>query len=157
MSRANPQMNENAEELLEHLQVLFQERPDYGRTTESISRNLGWSYSKTRATILWCRNNMADSHYLVHSFKKGRNWYYKIPTLEEAIRYEEVRGRDVATRAAHTLFLVRKRAARFGVSRETSKRTKAYVEMLHWLREAGVEDAEALLEQALRPLDQVAA
>jgi hypothetical protein len=100
---------------------------------------------------------MVDPRFAIHAFKKGRTWYYKIPTLEEAIRYENARGDDVAVRAGHVLFIIRKRALKFGVTSQTNRRAEAYTEMLRWLRQAGVPRAEDILEEALRPLDDVAA
>jgi hypothetical protein len=152
MSRNYPQANRNARELMAHLQLLYDEKPTHGRHIEGIANNMDWSYSKTRDTIAWCRNQMVGEDYMIVCFKKGRTWYYKIPTAAEARTYRHARGLDIARRSGNVLFLVRKEAARFGVTRDTRKTAAAYTEMLHWLREAGINEAEEILETALRDL-----
>jgi hypothetical protein len=145
-------MNSNALELITWLEERYQEQDDYGWPTGYIAQQMGWSTTKVRTVIDWSRNRVADPRYMIHAFRSEGRWYYKKPTPDEAALYEEVRGLDVAVRAGHILLMVRKRAAEYGLTQQTDKRTNAYVEVLSWMREAGVEDADAILEEALRYL-----
>jgi hypothetical protein len=146
-------MNSNALELITWLEERYQEQDDYGWPTWYIAQQMNWSKTKVRTVIDWSRNRVADPRYMIHAFRgeTGR-WYYKKPTPNEALLYENVRGRDVAVRAGHVLLMVRKRATEYGITQQTDKRTNAYVEVLSWMREAGVKDADAILEEALRDL-----
>jgi hypothetical protein len=145
-------MNSNALTLITWLEEKYREAENYGYSIEHMGNELGWSYSKTRYVIDWCRNRMMNPRYMIHTFHRGNRWYYKKPTQDEALIYEKARGQDVAVRAGHVLLLARKRAAEFGVTRETRKTSNAYQEVLAWLREAGVADAETILAQSLQDL-----
>jgi len=153
--RSHRVMNSNALTLVTYLEGKYRERDDLGYSVDRIAEDLDWSTTKVRNVIDWSRNRMLDSRYMIHAFRGSHNhsrWYYKKPTPDEALIYERARGKDVARRASHVLLLVRKRATEFGVTRETRKTSAAYVECLRWLREAGVEEAEVFLEEALQDL-----
>lgn len=148
-------MERSAEKLIEHLEELYERKPTHGYYLSAMATDLRWSKAKTYQVIEWCRYRMDDPRYMIHAFRSSkdrRRWCYKKPTLGEAIRYERERGRDVARRASHILFLVRKRAEKFGVTSETRKTSAAYVNCLRSLTPAGVEEAEAYLDEALRDL-----
>jgi hypothetical protein len=74
------------------------------------------------------------------------------PDGDEALMYEDASGLDLARRVGHVLLQVRKRAARWGDTPETDKRIEAYTQVLLCLREAGVEQAEVILEESLRQI-----
>lgn len=151
--RDHHDLDNDGRRLVDWLHEQHATEPSYGFLISHIAAEMGWSYNKTTNTIHHIRNRMPGPRYQIYCFKSGRAWYYKIPSGSEASDYEEVRGRDVAVRSGNILMQVRKRAALFGVTHETDRRTRAYTEILHWLGEAGVEDAEAILEAALQPLD----
>ncbi len=146
-------MNYNAEKLIRWLEARFQEQSNLGFSKGAIASELEWSTSKVRYVIDWCRNQMTSSRFLIHCFRQGGVSYYKKPTTEEAEAYEKARGLDIAVRSGHNLLGIRKRAAASGVTNETDKSAESYTEVLHWLREAGVQEAEDILEQALRELN----
>jgi hypothetical protein len=145
-------MNSNALKLITWLEERYRERDNYGYEIWYIAQQMDWSTTKVRTVVDWSRNRIADPRYMIHVFRKDGRWYYKKPTQDEALLYENVRGRDVAVRAGHVLLMVRKRATEYGITQQTDKRTNAYVEVLSWMREAGVKDADAILEEALRDL-----
>lgn len=145
-------MDTQARELLDWLKARYEERPTYGWQIDHISQQLGWTYQQTKYAIDYTRKQVTSEEGQVICFKKGRAWYYKLPSAADADTYVEQRGAGVARMIANVLFLVRKGLAKWGdrpylVSAETH-----LIAILEEMIIMGIPGVDDMLTWALRPI-----
>lgn len=145
-------MDQQGKRLLAWMKERYAENERMGYPVEHIAHQLHWSYNQTKYAIDYVRKEVTSEDGQIVCFQRGRTWFYKLPSPDDAELYVESRGAGIAKLIANVLFLVRKGRAKWGdrpylVSAQTHL-TAALEEM----GAMGVPGVDDLLAKVMRPI-----